>query len=35
LPSSLYSQPGNPLYFVYEAAIARQLAALQTFTNQR
>jgi len=34
LPSPLDSQPGNPLYFVYEAAIPRQLAALQTFTNQ-
>jgi hypothetical protein len=33
LPSPLDSQPCNSLYFVYEAIIARQLAALQTFTN--
>ena len=35
LSSSLDSKPGNPLHFVYEAAITRQLAALQAFTNQR
>jgi len=34
LPSSLDSKPSNPLYFVYESAIARQLAALQTLTDQ-
>lgn len=35
LPSSLDPQPGNPLYFVYKAATARQLAALETLTDQR
>jgi len=34
LPSSLDSKPGNPLYFIYESTIARQLAALQTLTEQ-
>lgn len=35
LPSSFDAKPGDPLHFVYEAAIAGQMATLQTFTNQR